>query len=629
MADHEHEEKGKPGLHTLALKRFDIIESLERDNRVAALDDLKFAYNIDNGQWPKEIRDERNAANRPCLTSNKLKKFVKQVANKQRDQRLAGKVRAVDDRADVLTAKVMEGLIRQIERASNAENIYVEAGEKAIAGGFGYWRIYTQELDDSFDQEAFIGSIENQFNAWLDPHKMYGFICETLPKEEFKEQWPNATFDNEFASPQVGAEDDDTTDLWYQDERIRVAEYFYKKRYDKEIAQIVDPETLQTAIVELVKDKKDAVHGKVTREMITERGLKIVDIDGTEKVKTSGAYKVRWAKLTGHEVLEEGDWVGKEIPIIEVRGDWVNIAGKVHKQSLIRDAKDPQMGYNFWKTNMAETVALVPKSPWIAKAKAIANYIDKWETANVNNYSVLEYDGPDKPFREPPATIPTGAAAMMQTENADIMDVIGMFEGSFGQKSNERTGVAIKQRASRSDFGTFHFHDNFGMAIVETVRQLLDIIPKIYDTKRTVRILGEDDAQAMDIINMSSKRGVGDAIRRHPGEEEGRELLATINTENGVDENLKPVLINNLSYGKYDAVPGVKLMSTRRQEQLDGMKDIAAGSPQMGLILLPEMARMSDWPGAQKIADLAEKTLAAMFNKPSEGGAQPEGSPGE
>lgn len=612
----------KTDIHTLGLKRFQMLESLERDNRVASLEDLKFAYNVDNGQWPAKIREERKSADRPCLTSNKLKKFVKQVANRERDQRLAGKVMPVDDRADVLTAKVIEGLIRQIEQASDAETVYVEAGEKAIAGGFGYWRLYTKELDDSFDQEVFIGGIENQFNAWLDPNKMFGFICETLSKAEFEEKYPGKQFSDEFTSPAVGGEED-TTDIWYEGERIRVAEYFYKQRYDKEIAQVVDPETQETAIVELVKKKEDAVHGKVTREMIAEKKLQIVVINGKERTKKSGAYKVKWAKLTGHEVLEEGDWVGKEIPLIEIKGDWVNIAGKVYKQSLIRDAKDPQMGYNFWKTNMAETVALVPKSPWIAKAKAIENYIDKWENANTTNYSVLEYDGKEKPFREAPATIPTGAAAMMSTENNDIMDTIGMYEGSFGQKSNERTGVAIKQRASRSDFGTFHFHDNFGKAIIETVKQLIDIIPKIYDTKRTVRILGEDDAQAMDMINMS-----GNAIRRVPGENAGRDLLATINTENGVDEELKPVLVNNLSYGKYDAVPGIKLMSTRRQEQLDGMKDMASGSPQMGLILLPEMARMSDWSGSQKIAEMAEKTLAKMF-EPSGGGTQPEGNPGE
>jgi hypothetical protein len=596
--------------HLLAMKRFEVLESLERDNRVNARNDLDFAYNVGEGQWPKKIRAEREAANRPCLSSNKLSKYVKQVSNRERDQRLAGKVRPVDDKADVQTAQVIEGLIRQIERASNAERTYTEAGEKAIAGGFGYWALETKELDDSFDQEVFIRRIKNQFNVWLDPDRNYGFIVELMPKAEFQEQFPGKHFNNEFTTGSVGLEDEEESELWYVDEKIRVADYYYKQRYDKTIAQVVNPENLKTAVVELVENEEDAIHGKVTRKQVAKEKFNIV------REKKSKASRVKFMKMSGHEILEEGDWAGKDIPIIEVEGDTVNIAGKDHKRSLIRDAKDPQMGYNFWKTHMAETVALVSKAPFIAKYNAIKQYKDMWENANTQNFSTLYYDGNERPQREQPATIPTGAAQMMQIEAGDISDVTGLYEASFGEKSNERTGVAIQARANRSDFSTFHFSDNFGRAIIETVKQLIDIIPKIYDTPRTVRILGEDDAQAMDMINNSGNN----SIRRIPGETEGKELLATINTENGEinPDTLEPIIIHNLNYGKYDAVPGVKLMSTRRQEQLEGMLSLAKGSPDVSMLLLPEMAQAMDWPNAQKIADKVNQFLQAQ-NQPKDG----------
>lgn len=610
--------KDKTDMHLLAKKRFEVLDSLEHDNRVDALTDLRFAYNTGDGQWPRHIREERDAANRPCLTSNKLYKYIKQTSNRERDQRLAGKVRAVDDKADVVTAKVLEGLIRQIERASNAELIYTEAGEKAIAGGFGYWRIKTEMMDDSFDQEVFIGRIRNQFNVWLDPERNYGFIGEMLTKEEFMDKYPGKQFSDEFITDSIGVEGEDNSELWYDEEKIRVVEYMYKEMYDKTIVQVKNEENGKIGIFEVVEKKEDAIHGKVTREQIKKFGFDIV------QERTAKGKRVKWAKMTGHEILEEGDWAGKHIPIIELNGDTVNIAGKDYKRSLIRDAKDPQMGYNFWKTHMAETVALVSKAPFIAKWNAIKNYQEMWDKANTENYSTLYYDGPERPQREQPASIPTGAAQMMNIEAQDISDVTGMYEATFGEKSNERTGVAIQQRANRSDFSTFHLSDNFGRAIIETVTQLIDVVPKIYDTARTVRILGEDDAQAMDMINNS-----GQFIRRLPGETEGADLLADINADGGIDaDTLDPIIIHNLSYGKYDAVPDIRLMSTRRQEQLEGMMALAQGSPDVSLILLPEMAKMMDWPGAKAIAEKVEQFMASQQKQPADGQTPQEVDPG-
>lgn len=605
--------------HLLAMKRFDGLESLERDNRIEALKDLEFTYNTGEGQWPREIRDARKAARRPCLTSNKLRKYVAQVANRERDQRLAGKVRPVDDKADVLTAQVIEGLIRQIERASRADIIYTEAGEKAVAGGFGYWALETKMLDDSFDQEIFIRRIKNQFNVWLDPERNYGFIVELMTKEEFKEQFPGKQFSDDFVTDVIGLEDEDKSELWYEDEKIRIAEYFYKQRYDKTIVQVINDENGKTGIFEIVEKEDDAVHGKVTRDQIVKIGFRIV------QERTGKGTRIKWLKMSGHEVLDEGDWAGKFIPIIEVEGDTVNIAGKTHKRSLIRDAKDPQMGYNFWKTHMAETVALVSKAPFVARWNAIRNYKDMWENANTENYSVLYYDGKERPQREQPATIPTGAAQMMQIEAGDISDVTGLFEASFGEKSNERTGVAIQARANRSDFSTFHFSDNFGRAIVETVIQLIDLVPKIYDTPRTVRILGEDDAQALDMINNSGNN----SIRNLPGEKDGQELLVDINTENGEinPETLEPIIMNNLNFGKYDAVPGVKLMSTRRQERIEGMLSLANGSPDVSMMLLPEMVKMLDIPGSQAIIDRVDQFLQAQNQSQNKGQPTSEGDP--
>ena len=571
-----------------ARDRFRRILNAESDIRTAALEDLRFTYNVDSGQWPSSIRDERETDNRPCLTSNKLRKFVAQVSNRERDQRLSGRVRPVDDKADIATAKIIEGLIRQIEYASKADEIYTDAGEKAVAGGFAYWRIVTKETDDSFEQEVFIERIANQFSVYLDPRGQYAFIREGMTKEEFEALYPKKDVTD---WPQVGQGEEYA--LWYEEDKVFIAEYFYKEQYDKTIAQCVNLQTGEVDVIEL-KDN-------ITVESLASIGYQVL------QQKEKKATRVKWCKISGSEVLEEGEWVGKDIPIIEVIGDKVNIAGKEYKRSLIRDAKDPQRAYNFWLTHMTETVALAPKSPYLVSPQEIKGFETIWNQANQKNHPYLLFNpqGQRVPKREPPPQVPTGASAMLQISAADIQDTIGMYDASFGEKSNERTGVAIKARAVRSDFGTYHFPDNFRRAVTDTVRQLIDIIPKIYDTERRVRILGT----------------------------EGEEAVLEINKTIFDPATGQQMVVNDITAGKYDVVADIRPYSTRRQEAEEKIASIIQGAPQVAPIMLPLFLKFSDIPGAEEAIEQLKQYLPALLGQteqPPNGGQMipQQGEPG-
>ena len=89
-----------------ALEAFKLSSDNERDNRLAALDDLKFARLSD--QWSPEDK-RRRGTNRPSLVINKLPAFIRQVVNDARQNKPSIKVRPVDDIADVNTAQVKIG----------------------------------------------------------------------------------------------------------------------------------------------------------------------------------------------------------------------------------------------------------------------------------------------------------------------------------------------------------------------------------------------------------------------------------------------------------------------------------------------------------------------------------------
>ncbi len=568
-----------------AIERFERLESRDSHNIEAAKKDLRFTYNIDEGQWPDAIREDRARDDRPCLTSNKLRKFVSQVANRERDQRFAGNVRPVDDKGDKVIADIYSGLIRQIEHASRADRIYTYAGEHAVAGGFGYWRITAEELDDSFEQELFIREIKNQFSVQLDPDGLYGFIREKVTKDEFKRRYPKAT-EEDFSGSVTPTES-----TWYDGEYVYISEYFYKERVKTLIVEAVNNLTQSVEVKE--------ISGDITEESLTANGQWTI-----LRRKTPKAYKVKWAKITQSQVLEEGEWAGKDIPIIEVEGDWVNYDGTVYKRSLITDGKDDQRMFNYWLTYMTEFVALSVKAPYLVTMGMIKGLGKFWDVAHkkMQPYLPFKPQGNLTPRREPPPQVPTGGAAMLQLTQNNIQDSIGMYDSSFGEKSNERTGIAIQQRAQRSDFGTFHFQDNFRQAVLTSTRMLIDLIPKIYDTPRVVRILGEETIGG--------------------GQQDG---LAQINSTVLDGATGETVIVNDLSVGKYDVVEDVKIMSTRRQESLQGMMALSNGNPQLSMVLAPRIAEMQDWPNAKKVEEDIKEILPAMLgiNQPPEAGQQP------
>lgn len=533
--------------------RFKTIADADSHNRETALQDINFTFNVDSGQWDDSVRTERSNDGRPCLTANKLRKYVAQVANKMRDSRVAMDVIPVDDKGDTEIAAIYDALLRQIEYQSKAQNVYAKGAIQMLSGGFGYWRIATQYVDDSFDdQEIRILPIENQFSVYMHPTREYCFIREGMTKAEFEAAYPNV----ESRDVEQSGQGEEWA-LWYEGEKVFVADYYFKEPYEKKMVRTVSPDGV-IGIFELSKD--------LTKEMLESQGLKVV------KERTVKSHKVKYQKVCGNdEPLEEGEWVGSDLPIIEVKGDEINVAGKVYKRSLIVDAKDPQKGYNYWWSAVTEKVALSPKAPYIVTPQQIKGHEPMWNTLNKKNNPYLLYNatGQGIPQRTQPSHVEAGEMSMLNIVDRDIMDTLGMYEASLGGASNERSGKAINARANRSDMGTYHLVANWQDAILETCRQIMEIIPKVYDTERVIRLRGREENQ---VYNVTVNQVLPD----------GR-------------------TINDLSVGKYDIEANLKTSQSRRQEAAEYTLQALQYSPEAAHIILPFVFKYADVEGAKEM----------------------------
>lgn len=577
---------------SVAKSRFTMAVSAYSESREDELDDLRFyAGSPDNAwQWPADVLQTRGSVQgqtinaRPCLTINKLPQHVRQVTNDQRQNRPSGKVIPVDDKADVEVAEIFDGLVRHIEYISDADVAYDTACENQVSYGEGYIRLLTEYCDDnSFNQDIKIGRIRNSFSVYMDPtiqdpcgaDAQWCFITEDLTKEEYERQFPDAQPISSMMQQGVG---DASTSQWISENTVRIAEYFYIEH--------------EKATLNLYYGNVSAMKGSAEDEEMAMRGMKPI------RSRTVDIKKVKWCKINGFEVLESQDWAGASIPVVRVVGNEFEVDGRIYVSGIVRNAKDAQRMYNYWTSQEAEMLALAPKAPFIGYGGQFEGYEQQWKTANTTNWPYLEVN-PDVtdgaggvlplPQRAPPPLPQTGLIQAKMGASDDIKGTTGQYDSSLGQTSNERSGKAILARERQADVGTYHYVDNLARAVRYITRQIVDLVPKIYDTERIARIIGVDGETSTIKVNPNQPMPVNKIV-----DQQGIVLEK----------------IYNLGVGKYDVcvTTGPSYM-TKRQEALEAMAQLLQGNPQLWAVAGDLFIKNMDWPGAQEMSKRFAKTI--------------------
>lgn len=569
-----------------AREAFQCAADAESDNRQTALEDIRFARAGE--QWPEKIILQREIEGRPCLTINKLPAFIRQVVNDARQNKPSIKVHPADSGADPETAEVINGLIRNIEYTSNADTAYDTGTECAVTGGFGYWRIgLDYAFDDSFDMDIQIKRVSNPFSVYGDPNSTAAdssdwdtaFVVDRLSKQQFDAQYKGKALVDWDSSAWAGLKGTQ----WINDEGVLTAEWWKREEKDRIIVVTQDGMVFG----------KDELESDTDLQALLAAG--VLQIHGERTTKT---HKVTQRIMSGAEILETNNWLGRYIPIVPVYGDEFDIEGKRFFRSMIHNAIDSQRSFNYWRTAATELVALAPKVPYIGEEGAFDADIERWNTANTKSHPYLEFSrGKQPPMRQP---LDTGAAAgaLQEALNAsdDMKAIIGIYDASLGARSNETSGRAIMARQREGDVSTFHFIDNMSRAIRHTGRILIDLIPRVYTGPRIIRIIGEDGSQAPKQINKGAPATdkKGEPIL----DEQGNQLMA----------------LHDLTAGKYDlTVTTGPSFTTRREEAAAQMTEMIRAFPQAATIVGPELAKNLDWPGADEIAEKMEAMASGQL----------------
>ncbi len=546
-----------------------------------------------NEQWtPEAIEDRKGIPGpngtppRPTNVFNILKPYIIKVCNGIKKLRMGIKVAPIDSGEDKDLAEVFRGIQRAIERNTGAIAARDHATNQAVTGGYGFYAFETDYEDPkSFNQELKYRMIHDATQVlWDDGDRtLDGSGCkklifrEPITEDEFEmrfnQKWEDVY---EIGGQEIGRS-------WGKANQPVISEYWYVEEKPETLVRITDENGQEENL--FLSEAKE----RYKDEELPVEAFLDVDPETGEVLQKDSHSRVVWCcKMAGNKVLAKDKWAGYWIPWFKIEGRLNICDGDIIRQGLTRDGKASQECYNYSRNTSIERLGLSTKLSWITAEGSIPETEkSKWGTSNTRNWPNLNWTPYDEqqrplpaPFRTPPADIDVGHVQEASTSQNEIMAEFGMYGSFMGNTQNEKSGKAILAGAQESADTTFDFADNKVATMKHEGRVRNEIIPKLYDTARQVRMVGEDDVEKVVMVNAKAK------------DEKGNDYYY------------------DLKKGKYDiTIEMGPSEESKRLESREGMEMYMRALPNFAPAIADIYAKEQDWRYSDEVASRAKNWI--------------------
>jgi hypothetical protein len=590
-----------------AVDRFKACKEWQGVSDERSNEDIKFANGDarNTWQWPTKIYQERSGGSSgklPCLTINNTRVHNDLIINQMSKNNFGIKIRPTAGKASYKSATIMQSIIRHIEDVSKFSAVKRKVAEHQVDGGIGYVLIETAYASyRTRSQNIYLKAARDPSGVYLDPwirepdglDAGFGFVFERMPRKEFNRKYPK--WMNKVGTQPLQSSFAD----WISDKEIMLAKYFRKKANDDTLVWYKDQQgnEQEKLASEIKKESGDDIYKALIEDI--EAG----EVEGGTRETSND--KVEWFLIAGDTIIDKGIWAGKYIPICRCVGREVVIDGTLDRKGHTRPLIDGQRMLNYNASMAVQMVAWQPLAPWVASARAVEGQ-EQWKSQNINGFPVLLFNDIDDEAPEqlqqiaPPQRVamPTPSEAHvsgMQIAERQMMMISGQWQQSLGQQEAPlaESGKAINARQQQGDTATYHFFEHQSDMLRAIGVQLLDLIPKIFDTERTLHVLDEDGNKHWIKIDPNQD----DIIKNMKAERDDREAIS---------------LAFNPKLGEYECVSGdAPDFTTQRQEAWNFLSLTLQQNATLAGVIGDLLFRYGDFEGSEKIAERLEREIKA------------------
>lgn len=539
-------------------------QAVEKDIREIVREVHDF-LDLKDGQW--DAKAEKAFAGRPRYTLDKCNDLVDDIAGAMEQSDFNIQVVPAGGEATKELAKTYDGLIRNIQNISNAGMVFNSASRFVVRAGMDGWRVNQRwGENNTFDQDLYVDPIIDFVDrVWWDPSATlqtradaeYCFVLTAMVKSKYEKQWPDGK------GVSISTDDQTTRNNNDKPEVIIIGELLYKVKVQKRIVE------MSNGAVYIDDEKYKKVKKELAKSGVTEKRSRKRDMN---EVKTRIFDGSDW-------LTEIQDTVFELIPIVPMYANW-SVRRKVPSYwGIVTKKMDAQRIYNYTQSRMVEEGALAPLAKILVTMAQIGANSKGWEKLNTSDdpYLVWEVDedNPNPPFSLGGAQINPGLELASQSMLQNLQSSAGI-DQLPGQPLGLQSGLAVELKQNKGDTRNWKYTESKQTAICHTGLILILAIPRVYDAKRQVRLLNEDESFEM----------------------------VTINDTMIDEETKKPVELIDLSKGVYDVTCNVtKSFKNRQSETLNSLIELAAVDPDVIKLGRDVLYNSLNAPGVNLIAE--------------------------
>lgn len=582
--------------------------------------DIKFANGDSRNayQWPEKVYQERTGdqADLPTLTINKVRVHNDIIINGMSKHGIGITVRPTAGGASMESARIMQALIRRIAYISGSTRQFRQVAEHQVDGGIGYIVLETRyDSNKSNSQEIYFRAARDPTGVYIDrwitetdgSDATHGFEFDEMPRKEFDRRYPK--WKNQVGTAPLNTE----MAAWLTDKSITVVKYWRKSEVPDTLVWYKESDGAEEVFKlksEILKESGDEIY-KALMDDITEARIE----GGTREVHKDN---VQWFLIAGDKIIGRGKWAGVYVPIARAVGREIVVDKTLDRKGHTRPLIDAQRMLNYANSCSVEGVASQVKAKWLAPARAIEGQ-EQWKEANVKNFAVLVYNDVneeadqqlqkiDPPIPIEPPKPSAGWLQVGQDAERHLMMVSGQFQAQLGEddRQSAASGKAINERQEQGDTATYHFVEHMSDMKRFLGVQLLDLIPKIYDTKRALHVLDEKGEKFWIMIDPDQKEAV-------------RELQDLKKDEEAIKIAFNP------SIGEYECIsdPGPDY-ATERQEAWNAITQILVANKELVAVIGDLLFKYGDFEGSEDIMERLQKEIKATKPYLFDDGADPQ-----
>lgn len=519
-------------------------------------DDLKFASGC---QWDEKVLSAR--AGRPSLTLNITRTYINRIVNPLRMAPFG--IQIEGDEEDQATA-ILRDAIRDLEYRCNAAEAYEMAYEHAVTAGIGWITVDHDYIsDDDLEQEIKIKSVPNPLMVWIDPASEevdgsdaeYAFVLKYLDEDHASKLYKNAE------TPKTDFAGLDTMYSGWMVPDGKVADVMYYR---------------------VVTERQDKYWYQDGTSSFEVRELE--PFVSTRKVERK---RVERYRFVGTELVSESTLSIPWIPVVPVYGDRLHL-DDLYWGGIVHLIRTPQTMINYYASSESELVALAPRAPWIVAEGQTEDYPEWDETSGVNHAKLtykpttLGEQMVPAPFRADNQAQTQGLQQSRIMAMQDVARTTGIFDNMFGagEGLGAESGRAVLAKQSQGELATAQYLDNLSKSIRQVGRIVVEMMPVINDTERSIPVRDED--------GQSSK----------------------------VRADMPSLLAGRRFDVRAEAGPAYE---SRRKESLSAMLQLGQAMPDRLPLFADKLAEQMDFPEAKAIAERLYKTLPPELKDAEEG----------